>query len=189
MDLAVQDIRTHVRPYSFDRLLAEGSSRFSPVYSQAYVRSAHVSAGGSHQIYASWFGSQIKAYPGRLYTLGSNNQVFQGLPEWERLTTKDTKDTKGKREKNNNPSGAISPPSFSSPPNSFVSFESFVVDPSSNSAGIAVSILKEALANPKTKGPVTEELSALLFPGRRDVAAAELADEISALAGPYCGVY
>jgi hypothetical protein len=195
MDLGVRDIRTHVRPYSFDRLLAEGASRLNPVYSQAYVRSAGIAGGGSHRIYASWFGSQLKAYPDRLYTLGGNHQVFQGLKEWpeiefKKLTTKDTKDTKDTKKKNreNGTSvGAVSPPSF----------ESFVVDPSSpprivevrlpeDPAGLAVSTLKEALADPRTKGPAAEELAALLFPGRGHVEAGELTDEISILADPYC---
>jgi hypothetical protein len=183
MDLAIRDIRTHIRPYSFDRLLEERASRLNPVYSQAYVRSAGIAGGGSHQIYASWFGAQLKAYPDRLYTLGSNNQVFQGLKEWKNLTTEDTE---GKREKNDNPSRAA-PPSLFLPPHSSVLSVSSVVDLSSDPAAYAVAILGEALANPETKGPVTEELSGLLFPGRRNVEATELANEISVLAKPYCG--
>ncbi|GHV61039.1 hypothetical protein AGMMS49587_04130 [Spirochaetia bacterium] len=173
MDLAVRDIRTHVRPYSFDRLPAEKASRLNPVYAQAYVRSAGIADGGSHQIYASWFSSRLKAYPDRLYTLGSNNQVFQGLKEWKNLTTKDTKDTKGK---NADPSS--------------IAYQARITnirlpeDP----AGFAVTILGEALSDPRTKGPMMEELSALLFPGRQGVEAGELAGEIGALAGPYCGV-
>lgn len=46
MDLAVRDIRTHVRPYSFDRLLTEGASRLNPLYSQSFVRSAGIAGGG-----------------------------------------------------------------------------------------------------------------------------------------------
>ncbi|GHV54691.1 hypothetical protein AGMMS49579_15790 [Spirochaetia bacterium] len=127
-------------------------------------------AGGSHQIYASWFSSRLKAYPDRLYTLGSNNQVFQGLKEWKNLTTKDSKE------------GGIEASLFFP----------FVVDPSSfpkDPTAFAADILKGTLSDPRTKKPVTEELSALLFPGRQNVGAAELADEISALAGPYCGVF
>jgi hypothetical protein len=166
MDLAVRDIRTHVRPYSFDRLPAEKASRLNPVYSQAYVRSAGITGGKSHEIYAAWFRSRIKTYPDRIYTLGNNNQVFQSLKKWENLTTKNTPnlraaDTKGKKIR-------ISP-----------------VNLPENPAGLAAAILKEALSDPRTKKPVMEELSALLFPGRTPEVA-ELADEIGILADPYC---
>jgi hypothetical protein len=175
MDLSVRDIRSHVRPYSFDRLLAEGASRLSPAYSRAYARSAAISAGGSHQIYASWFGSQLKAYPGRLYTLGGgNHEVFRGL------------------ESRAEPAGMgeDAPPAPSPAPICHVA----PVRPRKGSAGgmdcgagFAAAILGEALADPRTRGPLGEELSALLFPGRQDVGVADLRDEISGLAGPYCG--
>lgn len=79
MDLAHKDIRTHVRPYAFDRLLAEGASRLNPVYSQIFTRSRDILAGGSHAIYAAWFREHLRAYPERLYPLGSNNPVFETL--------------------------------------------------------------------------------------------------------------
>ncbi|GHV14370.1 hypothetical protein FACS189491_10600 [Spirochaetia bacterium] len=186
MDLAVRDIRTHVRPYSFDRLQAERASRLNPVYSQTYVRAAGITGGGSHQIYASWFGSQLKAYPGRLYTLGSNNQVFQGLKEWKNLTAEIAEGTEGgRREEPLLPnSSAIPVPSVVDPPSSpRIEEVGLPEDP----AAFAVTILKEVLSDPRTKIPVTAELSGLLFPGREEVGAAELTDEINVLAGPYCG--
>jgi hypothetical protein len=170
MDLAVRDIRTHVRPYSFDRLLAEKASRINPVYSQAYVRSAAISDGGSHQIYASWFGSQLKVYPDRLYTLGSNNQVFQDLKAWT-----------GSGTEKFTPVG--SPPSIPPAP-----FRVISVRLPENPGAFALAVLGEALTNPLTQGSLMKELSALLFPGRQDVTAAELADEIGELGTPYCGV-
>ncbi|MDR2634282.1 MAG: DUF115 domain-containing protein [Treponema sp.] len=81
MDLAHKDIRTHVRPYAFDRLLEEGASRLKPVYSQSFTRSRDMLAGGSHAIYAAWFREHLGAYPGRLYPLGSNHPVFETLKE------------------------------------------------------------------------------------------------------------
>jgi hypothetical protein len=90
LDLAHKDIRTHVRPYSFDRLLEARASRLNPVYTQTFTRSKAILAGGSHAIYATWFSQHVQAYPERLFTLGSNNPVFNALnprlpqdqPEW-----------------------------------------------------------------------------------------------------------
>jgi hypothetical protein len=75
MDLGRRDIQTHVRPYSFERLLTEGASRFNPVYSQTFVR-ASSGAEGSLGIYARWFARRMAAYPDRLFSLGNNNSVF-----------------------------------------------------------------------------------------------------------------
>ncbi|MDR3333737.1 MAG: DUF115 domain-containing protein [Treponema sp.] len=79
MDLANQDIRTHARPYSFERLLEEKATRFNPVYSQSFVRSRAIEAGGSHRIYASWFKERLGAYPRPIVSLGANNPVFKDL--------------------------------------------------------------------------------------------------------------
>ncbi|MDR3248521.1 MAG: DUF115 domain-containing protein [Treponema sp.] len=80
MDLDTQDIRTHVRPYSFDRLWQEGASRILSEYSQHFFRQNSMQGGGSHQIYAQWFSAQLASYPDRLYTLGNNNSLFNPLP-------------------------------------------------------------------------------------------------------------
>ncbi|MDR2798160.1 MAG: DUF115 domain-containing protein [Treponema sp.] len=79
MDLAHQDIRTHARPYGFDRFLEAGASRLNPVYTQSFTRSQAILAGGSHDIYAAWFRQHLQTYPERIYTLGSNNPVFKTL--------------------------------------------------------------------------------------------------------------
>jgi hypothetical protein len=76
LDLAHRGIRTHARPYSFDRLWDEAAGRFTPVYSQVYRRAGDISAGGSHAVYASWFARHIAAYPNRVFSLGDNNEVF-----------------------------------------------------------------------------------------------------------------
>ncbi|MDR3193635.1 MAG: DUF115 domain-containing protein [Treponema sp.] len=82
MDLGLRDIRSHARPYSFDRLRAEGACRFRPEYSQAFTRSFGINGGGSHRIYAAWFKERLQSWKGRLYTLGNNNPVFQELKVW-----------------------------------------------------------------------------------------------------------
>ncbi|MDR3167289.1 MAG: DUF115 domain-containing protein [Treponema sp.] len=79
VDLSHRDIRTHARPYSFERFQEEGASRFCPVYTQDFLRSRAIASGGSHGIYASWFSRQLAAYPGRLFSLGKNHSLFGGL--------------------------------------------------------------------------------------------------------------
>jgi hypothetical protein len=73
-DLACRDLRTHSRPYAFDRLMEADASRLSPAYSCAFTRAAEAS--GSHGIYADWFRRHLDSYPPRLFSLGSNNPVF-----------------------------------------------------------------------------------------------------------------
>jgi hypothetical protein len=75
-DLGSRDILTHVRPHSFERLLAEKANRFAPAYSQQFFRASLMASSGSHEIYAQWFARQMDAYPGRLFSLGNNNPVF-----------------------------------------------------------------------------------------------------------------
>jgi hypothetical protein len=75
-DLAHRDIRTHARPYSFDRLPEAEASRFRPVYSQTFTRASLIAASGSHRIYADWFTRQMAAYPNRLFSLGNNSAAF-----------------------------------------------------------------------------------------------------------------
>jgi hypothetical protein len=86
MDLSLADIRTHARPYAFDRFQEEQASRLQPRYSQGYVRSGMIASSGSHQVYAEWFGQQLSERQdvmrqdvSRLYSLGRNNPVFGKL--------------------------------------------------------------------------------------------------------------
>jgi len=55
MDLALDDIRSHARPYGFDAIFWEKASRFSPYYRQSFIRSKQIKEGGSMDIYAGWF--------------------------------------------------------------------------------------------------------------------------------------
>jgi hypothetical protein len=79
VDLSNRDIRTHARPYSFDRLWQERAGRFDPLYSQVYSRAWGINKGGSHGIYAAWFEKQIELYPKRIFSLGANSRVFSNL--------------------------------------------------------------------------------------------------------------
>ncbi|MDR0495913.1 MAG: DUF115 domain-containing protein, partial [Treponema sp.] len=47
MDLAVKDIQSHARPNGFDHLFMGIASRFRPMYSQSFIRSGEMRAGGS----------------------------------------------------------------------------------------------------------------------------------------------
>jgi len=77
MDLCVRDLRTHARPYAFDYLFAERACRFTPVYSQSFVRSSLMKDGGSMDIYAAWFKNQLSSWPKRIYSIGGSNEVFE----------------------------------------------------------------------------------------------------------------
>jgi hypothetical protein len=79
MDLSRRDIRTHARPYSFDRFQEETSCRLSPRYSREFFRALIMNAAGSQKIYAEWFREELARYPKRLFSLGNNNPVFDGL--------------------------------------------------------------------------------------------------------------
>jgi hypothetical protein len=81
-DLAVNDIRIHARPYSFERLLEEKASRFLPLYTQYFTRSRAIVQGKSHDVYAAWFKAHIDSYSSQLYSLGKNNSVFSSAPSW-----------------------------------------------------------------------------------------------------------
>ncbi|MCL2043494.1 MAG: DUF115 domain-containing protein [Treponema sp.] len=82
MDFAVSDIKSHARPYGFDNLFSGRSSRFLPVYSQYFMRSNDITAGGSHDVYAAWFNSRIALLPGRIFSLGGNHANLENrLPQ------------------------------------------------------------------------------------------------------------
>jgi len=76
IDLCVKDIRTHARPYAFDNLLSGRASRFTPVYSQVFVRSSLIRKGGSMDIYAAWFKNQLASWPKRIFSIGGSSEVF-----------------------------------------------------------------------------------------------------------------
>jgi len=77
MDLSVKDIRTHARPYSFDSLFFGRASRFTPVYSESFIRSGLMKGGGSMDIYAAWFKNQLALWPKRIFSLGGSHEVFE----------------------------------------------------------------------------------------------------------------
>lgn len=149
LDLENRDIRSHARPYSLDCFLEEKEARLNPFYSQTYKRSAMIRAGGSFDIYASWFETQLASYPRRLFSLGKNNPLFNALEAEGCLK------------------GCQSP---------FPEIKTIVMKekPGKN----AFSVLERALRYPETAEKLAGELSALLFPGRGNVCLDEIAQEL-----------
>jgi len=80
VDLSVRDIRSHARPYGFDQLFFGTASRLRPVYSQAFVRSGEIRAGGSHDVYAAWFKSRLASWRGRVFSLEGGHGIFGDGP-------------------------------------------------------------------------------------------------------------
>jgi hypothetical protein len=161
LDLAIRDIRSHVRPYSFDALWEKKAGRLNPVYSQSFGRAATIRAGGSLGIYASWFGRQLEAWPRRLFTLGENNPVF------EALGTSDPGN--GLPEKDQNPRQKP--------------FRTLGIKKRKNPSREAALLIKAALQDPRYGGETAGELASLLFPGREPVPTKELEDAVFSLAG------
>jgi len=142
MDLSVRDIRSHVRPYAFDHLLFDHASRFTPVYSQSFIRANQIQEGGSLDIYAAWFKKQLASWPKRIFSLDGSNEVFENAVCEEKATGK-------------NASGYFKAESLKDDPVNF----------RKRGAAALIAALKkdEYAANLKT------ELAPLLFPGEKDV--------------------
>ena len=92
IDLCVNDIRTHARPYAFDFILAQNECRFTPVYSQSFTRSSLLKAGGSMDIYASWFKNQLSSWPKRIFSLGGSHEVFETSLPTEKSVLKNSRE-------------------------------------------------------------------------------------------------
>jgi hypothetical protein len=80
MDLADDDIKTHARPYAFDRLAEESASRLAPGYSRSFARTRQTDAAAGYRVYAEWFAARVAALPGRVFPLGKNNPLFHRAP-------------------------------------------------------------------------------------------------------------
>jgi hypothetical protein len=159
MDLAVQDIRSHARPYAFDHLFFGAASRLRPVYSQCFVRSGDMRAGGSHDVYAAWFKNKIASHfnatwPKRIFSLGGNHAAFEdnlpAAPLTPHKNTRQNADNYFKLVKANHCAA--------------------------DRRGRAVDTLVAALDNPQYAADLTGELAPLLFPTQADVQPAEIAE-------------
>jgi hypothetical protein len=157
MDLETQDIRTHARPYGFDRLWQEGASRFHTEYGSHFSRSFAMREGGSHRVYAEWFAARLGSYTGRVYRLGRNNPLFGNLPQAECAG--------GRRRSNKGSLVRLIPIR--------------VEDPVSRALGI----LKAGLEDQTNAPSLVRELGPLLLPGIRKARPGELLGEAESLAG------
>jgi hypothetical protein len=156
MDLAVTDIRSHARPYGFDHLFYGIASRLRPVYSQHFMRSGEITAGGSHDVYAAWFKNRIASWPARIFSLGGNHAVLENTPA---VIQKEFFTTEVCRSEN--------------------SFEVMTLNDSpAERCGRAAESLIAALGNPQYAAALCGELSPLLFPSRADVRPEEIAEAL-----------
>ncbi|MCL2244783.1 MAG: DUF115 domain-containing protein [Treponema sp.] len=80
MDFSVNDIRTHARPYAFDRLIHDNAVRTSPAYSKSFLRSGIIREGGDYGIYAAWFKNKLASWPKRIFSLNASNKIFEEAP-------------------------------------------------------------------------------------------------------------
>jgi hypothetical protein len=164
IDLSIRDINSHVRPYGFDYLFFGTASRLRPEYSQRFIRSSEIRAGGSHNVYAAWFKKRIAsgiytAWSGRLFSLGGNHPAFN-CPKMP-LTGK---------KRGGDP------------------FKIITINGSpAQRCKKAVETLIAALNNPKYAIALTGELAPLLFPLNPEVLPEEVAQSLQDIARRYWG--
>ncbi|MDR3356585.1 MAG: DUF115 domain-containing protein [Spirochaetaceae bacterium] len=58
IDFSHRDIRTHAKPYAFDKILYGKASRLSPLYDLQFERAETIKGSGVFKIYADWFSGQ-----------------------------------------------------------------------------------------------------------------------------------
>jgi hypothetical protein len=152
MDLAIRDIRTHVRPYGFDHLFYGTASRLRPVYSQCFVRSAAMRQGGSHAVYAAWFKNQLAVWPRRIFSMGENHAIFNhSAPD-------------------NAPRAAAAWRGY------------FIETAISGRRGKAAEALIRAMDEPRCSAILRDELAPLLFPDAAGAAVREIQETIRGMA-------
>jgi hypothetical protein len=162
MDLSVRDIQSHARPYGFDFLFYGSASRFKPVYSQYFVRSGEIKAGGSHDVYAAWFKTKLASWPNRIYSLGGNHSVLiNALPELAFHTGAGSKKDIFKK----------------------ITINTIPI----KRCKYAIDTLTVALDNPQYKDILIKELAPLLFPSQPDVGTDDIAKVLLDLANCYGG--
>jgi len=161
MDLSVRDIRSHARPNGFDYLLFGSATRLMPVYTQYFIRSNGIKTGGSLDVYAAWFKSRVASFPKRVFSLGANHEVFNGIAREAPFAgngNSGTRDHFKPVQQNDNPK---------------------------NRAKRAAQALCSALGDSRYAETLKAELSPLLFPSQPDAPAEEIAAALQNIAGRY----
>ncbi|MDR2795776.1 MAG: DUF115 domain-containing protein [Spirochaetaceae bacterium] len=75
IDFSHRDIRTHAKPYTFDKILFDSANRLRPLYSLQFERAEMINASGANGIYADWFASQN--YRRKIYSVTDGNVVVE----------------------------------------------------------------------------------------------------------------
>jgi len=145
-DLSVRDIRTHVRPYSFDYLFSCSADRFSPFYSKSFFRSAQMKDGGSMDIYAAWFKNQLELWPKRIFSVAAGGGIFKNAVPF--------------KQENKKKEGLFKSVNVKGSPGKFCER--------------ALSAIYSAMKNPEYAGSIKNELTPLLFPGKKEVTEKEM---------------
>jgi hypothetical protein len=163
MDLAVSGIQSHARPYGFDHLFFGKASRLRPVYSQYFMRSGDIKAGGSHDVYAAWFKNRIESWPRRIFSLGGNHAAFE----------------------NGLPAGSLEGEGSAFSGSQGREHDYFQVmtangSPVQRRAHVAETLIA-ALDNPQYAAVLCGELAPLLFPARTDVPPEDIARELTSI--------
>ncbi|MDR2659015.1 MAG: DUF115 domain-containing protein [Spirochaetaceae bacterium] len=69
-----KDIRTHAKPYAFDRILSLSADRFIPLYTLQFERAEMITKSGVNGVYADWLSRQD--YKREIYAITDNNYAF-----------------------------------------------------------------------------------------------------------------
>jgi hypothetical protein len=67
IDFSHNDIRTHAKPYAFDKILFGAANRTRPFYSLQFERAEMIISSGANRIYAEWFAAQN--YQRKIYSV------------------------------------------------------------------------------------------------------------------------
>jgi len=151
MDLSVNDIKTHVKPYGFDNLFFSRASRLFPVYNELFTRFTLLKQGASLDIYAAWFKNNKKSLSNKIFSLdfpgSGESNIFKNASPFDLSGTK--KD------------------------DTFFKIENINKD-SSLLQQTGLKTLIDALKEKQYGEDLKKELNALLFPGEKTVTAEAL---------------
>ena len=167
MDLSAKDIRTHVKPYSFDALLFAHANRFLPYYSESFTRSFLIHHGGSMEIYAQWFKKELSSWPKRIFSITESN-VFERAD-----LLKENSASRSRNSRVKNKSDFFKTAQAKEKSAFFYKRETAVK---------AADALLNALKNPEYADNIKQELASLLFEDGSNVQSAELEEKIREIA-------
>jgi hypothetical protein len=71
INFSYKDIRTHAKPYAFDKILFNAMNRLRPVHTIQFERFMSIKESGANKIYADWFAKQM--YPREIRAIDCGN--------------------------------------------------------------------------------------------------------------------